>query len=99
MSVAPTNETEFGLWPTPVATDWMAPSIGTTSYENGRFVRTSKTTGQTFGTKPSAAFRLMTGSPMPPSFSEWMMGWPIGWTDLKPLEMDKFQKWLEQHGE
>jgi hypothetical protein len=24
-----------------------------------------------------------------PMFSEWLMGWPLGWTDLKPLEMDK----------
>lgn len=34
-----------------------------------------------------------------PEFVEWMMGFPIGWTDLKPLEMDKFLQWLEQHGE
>lgn len=32
------------------------------------------------------------------SFEEWMMGWPIGWTALTPLEMDKFQLWLRQHG-
>jgi site-specific DNA-cytosine methylase len=25
-----------------------------------------------------------------PSWVEWLMGWPIGWTDLKPLETDKF---------
>jgi DNA (cytosine-5)-methyltransferase 1 len=24
-----------------------------------------------------------------PMWVEWLMGWPIGWTDLKPLEMDK----------
>tara|TARA_R110002072_G_scaffold244220_1_gene403556 strand:+ start:249 stop:563 length:315 start_codon:yes stop_codon:yes gene_type:complete len=33
-----------------------------------------------------------------PAFSEWMMGWPIGWTDLRPLAMDKFQQWLNKHG-
>jgi hypothetical protein len=27
---------------------------------------------------------------MPASFVESMMGWPLGWTDLKPLEMVKF---------
>lgn len=27
-----------------------------------------------------------------------LMGWPTGWTDLKPLEMGKFQQWLQQHG-
>lgn len=33
-----------------------------------------------------------------PNFAEWMMGWPDGWTDLKELEMDKFQQWQEKHG-
>lgn len=39
------------------------------------------------------------GGQLNPNWVEWLMGWPIGWTDLKPLEMDKFQKWLDQHGE
>jgi len=26
-----------------------------------------------------------------PSWVEWLMGWPIGWTDLKPLVTDKFR--------
>ena len=29
------------------------------------------------------------GGSVNPIFSEWLMGWPLGWTDLKPLEMDK----------
>ena len=33
-----------------------------------------------------------------PPWVEWLMGWPIGWTDLKPLAMDKFQQWLRSHG-
>ena len=31
--------------------------------------------------------------------AEYMMGYPIGWTGLKPLVMDKFHKWLQLHGE
>ena len=38
------------------------------------------------------------GGQLNPDWVEWLMGWPIGWTDLKPLGMDRFQKWLEQHG-
>ena len=34
-----------------------------------------------------------------PSLYEWLMGWPIGWTDLKPLVTDKFHFALQQHGE
>jgi hypothetical protein len=33
-----------------------------------------------------------------PSWVEWLMGWPIGWTDLKPLATGKFQQWLDSHG-
>ena len=33
-----------------------------------------------------------------PELSEWLMGLPTGWTDLKPLATDKFQQWLLLHG-
>jgi DNA (cytosine-5)-methyltransferase 1 len=33
-----------------------------------------------------------------PSLSEYLMGWPIGWTAREPLETDKFQRWLSLHG-
>jgi hypothetical protein len=25
------------------------------------------------------------------------MGWPLQWTDIAPLEMDKFREWQQQH--
>jgi len=85
--------TESGLseqtFPTPVASDSKGGKSNTVHYKNQRFVRISNTTSTEFGAKLSAAYQLMTGNPLPPSFSEWMMGWQIGWTDLKPLEMDK----------
>ena len=34
-----------------------------------------------------------------PEFSEWLMGWPIGWTGLEPLETGKFRQWQQQHGD
>ena len=38
------------------------------------------------------------GGSLNPTWVEWLMGWPLGWTDLKPLEMDKYQQWQQQHG-
>jgi len=35
--------------------------------------------------------------PMNPVFVEWIMGWPLGWTDLRPLETARFQEWRQQH--
>jgi hypothetical protein len=38
------------------------------------------------------------GGPLNPDWVEWLMGWPIGWTDLRPLETDKYRQWLNSHG-
>lgn len=32
-----------------------------------------------------------------PQWVEWLMDFPINWTALEPLEMLKFQAWLQQH--
>ena len=32
-----------------------------------------------------------------PEWVEWLMGWPIGHTGLKPLETHRFHEWLRQH--
>jgi hypothetical protein len=36
--------------------------------------------------------------PLSPEWSEWIMGWPIGTTDLRPLATDRFQVWRRSHG-
>ena len=41
--------------------------------------------------------RGMLGGALNPVWVEWLMGWPLGWTDLKPLEMGKFLSWQLQH--
>jgi len=38
------------------------------------------------------------GGLLNPTWVEWLMGWPIGWTALQPLEMAKFREWQQQHG-
>ena len=39
------------------------------------------------------------GGSLNPTWVEWLMGWPLGWTDLKPLEMDKSHCVQQPHGE
>lgn len=34
-----------------------------------------------------------------PVIQEWLMGWPIGWSDTRPLAMGRFLAWLRQHGD
>jgi hypothetical protein len=33
-----------------------------------------------------------------PNWVEWLMGWPIGWTDLRPLATARFHNALHLHG-
>jgi len=48
-----------------------------------------------------AALVMFDGQPdcgeINPEYSEHVMGWPIGWTDLQPSGTDKFQQWRQQH--
>lgn len=38
------------------------------------------------------------GGSLNPTWVEWLMAWPLEWSDLKPLETGKFRSWLRQHG-
>jgi hypothetical protein len=128
-------------WPTPTATDYMGAKQNGIESRNGRYVRTSLTTGVKFGAKltdavnlevkkkfptpklsdykdrgnmsnPSIQRRAAKGKQMDlsmvahpssgqlnPTWVEWLMGWPLGWTELKPLEMDKSPCVQQPHGE
>jgi hypothetical protein len=45
-------------------------------------------------TKPLNA---VVGGALNPTWVEWLMGWPLGWTDLKHLATARFRSWLQQH--
>jgi hypothetical protein len=44
------------------------------------------------------AYAASNGGQLNPTWVEWLMGWPLGWTDLKPLETVKFRQWSRSHG-
>ena len=71
------------LWPTASASDWKGSS------KAGQ--RRGQLTDPAMGAIPA-------GGQLNPTWVEWLMGWPLGWTDLRPLEMGKFQQWQQQHG-
>ena len=84
------DETECGSYlPTPTASHY-----GTRN--NGK-----RGDGSTFKTAGAPSLQTMArreGGRLSPAFTEAMMRWPIGWTDLKPLETDKYRRWLLSHG-
>lgn len=48
---------------------------------------------------PSCRAYVQAFGQVTPESHEHLMDWPIGWTALKPLEMDRWQSWLRRHGE
>ena len=47
----------------------------------------------------SNSLMALAGGKLNPDWTEWLMGWPPGWTDLKPLVMDKSPCVQLPHGE
>ena len=50
----------------------------------------------------SQAYKRLTpncveGGKLNPEWVEWLMGWPMGWTGLQPLETAKFHEWQRLH--
>lgn len=46
----------------------------------------------------SETLATQAGGKLNPTWVEWLMGWPLGWTDCDALATDKFQSWQQQHG-
>lgn len=69
-------------WATPCARDFRHPG-------RSRLERT--------GSKSGDPLPQQIGGPLNPTWVEWLMGWPLGWTDLKPSGTDRFHEWQQQH--
>ena len=79
-SMPRTEETEFGLWPTPSATD----------YKGGRKSHEWRRPNNNY----RDFCRQILGQKIPcPKKTEWLMGYPTGWTDLEHLETPSCRKW------
>lgn len=75
------------LWPTPTAGN----------HKSGGYLAEWGGSGAREAMKKLIPPEEMFG-PLNPEWVEWLMGWSLGWTDLKPLVMDRFQEWSQQHG-
>ena len=90
MSVQTTGGTECGLWPTPTSTD----------HRHNAQVKGQNPNRPKMGTTLCGAVKDTAGrGSLNPTWVEWLMGWPSEWTALKPLEMAKYQQWLQLHSE
>ena len=77
------NMVERGMWPTPTAHDSHHGGPGAISEGRRNSPNLPWVVSQGDGGK------------LNPDWDEWLMGLPIGWTGLDPLEMGSFQLWLQ----
>lgn len=82
-----TVATGSGSWPTPVASMAKGSSPRSLIRKSGRDRSRDRL---------DHAVMALHGGPLNPEWIEWLMGWPIGWTDLRPLGMGRFQRWFTQ---
>lgn len=76
------------LWPTPTASASKGSSAGALLRKDGR---------SRINDRLDHKIMHLEGGQLNPAWVEWLMGWPIGWTELKPLEMARFHEWQRQH--
>jgi len=76
--------TAVNIWPTPTTADWRA---GSRKQDRSHLRDTARSTA------PAEV-----GGQLNPTFVEWLMEFPLGWTDLKPLAMHRWRQWQLQHG-
>ena len=81
------------IWPTPVKSDYAGrrPSKGWKGDSDLPSVVWTRTGG--------AENPQMSPASINATWTEWLMGWPLGWTDLKPLETGKSHCAPQQLGE
>jgi len=103
-----TNETESGSWPTPTVDDAHNVTRKSGAFQSltrsvmmfpAPTAHNAKETGAPSQLKrQTVQLGDLVGGKLNPTWVEWLMGWTLGWTDLRPLGMGKFQGWLDLHG-
>lgn len=65
------------MYPTPTARDWKSGDVSQTTFK-----KNSRPLNEVIKLNESQPGQLN------PSWVEWLMGWPIGWTDCEPVETE-----------
>ena len=87
---APSRGTTLGgaarQWPTPTVNDSKNSTLPESQRERDGLAGSLLRSGEP------------TGGQLNPMFVEWLMGWPLGWTELRPSETDKSPSVPQPHG-
>lgn len=89
-------EKESGWWPTPTRSPRDASCTMEAALRNLNAMQDSLSFA--VARAEFTAGRHMPNGTLNPTWVEWLMGWMLGWTDLKPLETDKCHCAPQAHG-
>jgi len=66
-------------WPTPAARDWRSGKASPATHARN--------------SRPLSEVAAAAGGLLNPTWVEWLMGWPIGWTDCAHAATESFRRW------
>lgn len=111
----PIKEIGSGFWPTPVSSDttmrskpyaqgvtplslavrmWRTPNSAVVDPKSSVIKLAGRTPSD-----PQVGLADQVGGKLNPTWVEWLMGWPLGWTALKPSETARCPSAPQPHGE
>ena len=84
------QQVERKVWPTPTVAMAKGSSGGALTRKTGKSRENDRLDYAVEGDAKNGRLN--------PTWVEWLMGWPLGWTELQPLETGRFREWSQQHG-
>ena len=80
---------QIAKWPTPTACMSKGSSPAALTRKDGQSRENDRL---------DHAVMAANGGSLNPTWVEWLMGWPLGWTDCAASATDKFPQWQHSHG-
>ena len=81
-------------WATPQSRDWKEQRLSAAIAMQNEKIGASKSLPRQL----SSEHPELIGGQLNPTWVEWLMGWPLGWTDCAVSATVKFQQWYDSHG-
>jgi hypothetical protein len=80
----------------PTSGDGLATAVNKWPTPTAHNAKETNAPSEALRNEPTLASRV--GGSLNPTWVEWLMGWPLGWTDLKPSATDKSHCVPQPHG-
>ncbi len=91
---SPTLRKAVDIWPTPAACD----RTGVTPGGHSGLAGGSGNRQKLYNILGKEEGKKMGSQALNPDWVEWLMGWPLFWTQLEPMDEEIYNDWTKKHG-